>query len=139
MFNHCKVQASMYTVFMWIRLLMINQHSGLKLPKKTLKRVYQGTGGFTSNLNHTSTNRRMNLSDMTHGLVVLALPHSLWDSSREFCRFRSSMSCWCAEFFLLINWMQSAAFFKINALLTWNIMGYTTIQYTILRFLLLID
>jgi len=77
MFSHHKAQASMYIVFMLIRLLMINQHSGLILPKKTLKRVCHGTGGFTSNLNHTSTNKRINLSDMTHGLVVLVLQLTL--------------------------------------------------------------
>jgi len=45
----------------------------LILPNKTLKRVCQGTGGFTSNLKNTSTDRRINLSDMTHSLVVLVL------------------------------------------------------------------
>lgn len=41
-------------------------------------------------------------------------------SNTLFCRFKSSMSCWCELFLRLINWMYSAAFFKICARLAYD-------------------
>lgn len=46
-------------------------------------------------------------TDQTHDLLC--------SSSTLFCFLRSSMSCWCDVFRLLMDWMYSAAFFRIWA------------------------
>lgn len=46
--------------------------------------------------------------------------HLLWFSSMLFCRFNSSMSCWCDIFFWRMNVIYSAAFFKICARLAYR-------------------
>lgn len=48
-------------------------------------------------------------------LSLVKIDYLLCDSSAEFCRFKSSIFCWCTWFLRLINVMYSAAFFNICA------------------------